>query len=537
MPNRQVFRTEKTGRGVTKATGKTSEGIRAYEVHPEQTLAELACVGTFNNTFYNSAESQLDTLLTLGAEVSDEYLARLAVYSRKMGFMKDMPVAMLALLSTRNTNLFNKVFHKVVDNVRMIRGFVQVMRSGAVGRKSLGTAPKKRVQEAIQRLKPFMLLDGSVGNDPSLADVIKMVHPKPISTEYMTAKEMEAAFAWIIGKEVAFDNLPRNFQAYEDFKKGTTKEVPHVNFRLIDGLPTMSEQYWRELGYTMNWTTLRMNLNTLNRHNAFDDKVLVKHAAKILSDPDLVHASRCFPYQIKTAYDTTKTQIPQEVSNALQDALDASIDNVPTMPGRILICIDISGSMDCSVGGGGKDYGITGNASKTTCMDIAGLFGAAIFKKNADTVVKAFSDRLYDVNLNPRDSVATITDMICGSGSHGGTNLSAGVAWALNNNEKFDAILFFSDMEANISESGYVRYGATRTASLLQEYRHRVNRGVKVVLCNLAANKGFSQLDGNVDRNVLQIAGFSDQVFNIIHSFLENNEPGHWVSVINNIQI
>lgn len=541
MPNRQVFRTNRTGRRVTRATGQTSEGIKAYAIHPEQALAELACVGTFRNTYYDKADVQIQTLIELSGEVSDEFLARLAIYSREKGHMKDMPAAILAVLATRNTELFNRIFHRVIDNVRMIRGFVQIMRSGAVGRKSLGSAPKKRVQEAIQRLKPFLLLNGSVGKDPSLADVIKMVHPKPITTNHMSKDEMKNAFAWIIGKEWDYDHLPRIFQEYEAFKESSDYEAPRVNFRLIDGLPTMTDEHWRDLGYSMNWTTLRMNLRTLARHGVMDD-ALATHAAKVLADRDNVQKSKCFPYQIKTAYDMTRNELPQKVTNALQDALDIAVENVPALPGRVLVLVDISGSMTCSVGGGGGDwswgyYDKSGHSSKTTCMDAACLFGAVVFKQNEDAVVKAFATHLYHPRLNPRDSVASITDKIQKSGQSSGTNFSAGMQWALQNREKFDAVVWFSDMQANLSERAYDDYRGTSTAHLIDQYRNKINRDVKIITCNLAANRGFSQVDGEVDPNVLQIAGFSDRVFEVVSSFLEAHEPGHWVKVVESIEI
>ncbi len=49
------------------------------------------------------AEEQLATLLTLVNQVDDNvFLAKLAVYSRERAFMKDMPAALLLVLSKRD---------------------------------------------------------------------------------------------------------------------------------------------------------------------------------------------------------------------------------------------------------------------------------------------------------------------------------------------------------------------------------------------------------------------------------------------------
>lgn len=61
--------------------------------------------------------------------------------------MKDLPALLLAVLSVKDPGLMAKVFERVVDSPKMLRNFVQIMRSGAVGRKSLGSLPKRLVEQ------------------------------------------------------------------------------------------------------------------------------------------------------------------------------------------------------------------------------------------------------------------------------------------------------------------------------------------------------------------------------------------------------
>src|SRR3989442_1548012 len=76
-------------------------------------------------------------------------------------------------------SLLGRVFDRVLDDGRMLRNFVQIVRSGVTGRKSLGTLPKRLVQLWLATHGDEAVFRASVGNDPSLADVIKMVHPRP----------------------------------------------------------------------------------------------------------------------------------------------------------------------------------------------------------------------------------------------------------------------------------------------------------------------------------------------------------------------
>ena len=65
----------------------------------------------------------------------------------------------------------DRVFDRVIDSPRMLRNFVQIVRSGATGRKSLGSVPKRCVQRWLDQRTDAALFAASVGNAPSLADV------------------------------------------------------------------------------------------------------------------------------------------------------------------------------------------------------------------------------------------------------------------------------------------------------------------------------------------------------------------------------
>lgn len=77
--------------------------------------------------------------MELCAAVDAEFIAKTAVFSRERGFMKDIPALLCAVLSVKNRALLDAIFPRVIDNAKMLRNFVQIMRSGAVGRKSLGS--------------------------------------------------------------------------------------------------------------------------------------------------------------------------------------------------------------------------------------------------------------------------------------------------------------------------------------------------------------------------------------------------------------
>lgn len=146
MANFQLFQSFR-GKNLPTANTVNSEGARAYAYPSKHQLAQYAATGCLNRTFYASAETQLETVLALCQEVEPAFIAKTALYCRKQGHMKDMPALLTAVLSVRGREYFPAVFTRVIDNGKMLRTFVQIMRSGVVGRKSLGTRPKQLVQQ------------------------------------------------------------------------------------------------------------------------------------------------------------------------------------------------------------------------------------------------------------------------------------------------------------------------------------------------------------------------------------------------------
>jgi 60 kDa SS-A/Ro ribonucleoprotein len=152
---------------------------RAYAFSPEHALAQYAVTGTFHQTYYASEVEQLQKVLDLASKVDPAFVARTAIYCREKGLMKDMPAFLTAFLAARDTRLFASVFPRVIDNGKMLRNFVQIIRSGVVGRKSFGSAPKRLARAWFQSRTPETIFRQSLGNDPSIKDVIKMIRPSP----------------------------------------------------------------------------------------------------------------------------------------------------------------------------------------------------------------------------------------------------------------------------------------------------------------------------------------------------------------------
>ena len=71
--------------------------------------------------------------------------------------------------------------------------------------------------------------------------------------------------------------------------------------------------------------------------------------------------------------------VPLTVQAALETALELRSRNVPEVPGRVVVCPDVSGSMSSPVTGYRK-----GASSKVRCIDVAALVAAAVLRRNPE---------------------------------------------------------------------------------------------------------------------------------------------------------
>ncbi|MFN0123773.1 MAG: vWA domain-containing protein [Blastocatellia bacterium] len=519
MANKQLFQTT-PGALAPQADARNNHGARAYAFTAKHELAQYAATGCLNATFYAGAEEQLARVLELCADprVTPEFIARTAVYSRTRGYMKDMPALMTAILSVRDIDLFKMVFPRVIDNGRMLRNFVQVMRSGVTGRKSMGTLPRRMIREWFDTRTDEAVFQASVGNDPSFADIVRMVHPAPGTAS------REALFGWMLGRDHDADALPGVVRQFEQYKTGAIGELPQVPFQMLTAL-NLGTPEWTAIARNASWQTTRMNLNTFARHGVFAEPGMARLIAARLRDAGEVRGARAFPYQLLSAYNNVDEKVPAIVREALQDAMEIAIDNVPAFAGTVFVCPDVSGSMQSPVTGQRR-----GAASKVRCIDVAALVAAAVLRNNRAAEVIPFEHDVVKLSLNPRDSVMTNARKLASIGG-GGTNCSAPLRMLNERRAKGDLVIFVSDNESWVDAG---RGRGTATMHEWMQFRRR-NPEARLVCIDI---QPYGTTQAKERPEILNVGGFSDQVFDVIAEFAAGRMGAdHWVSVIENVSL
>ncbi len=511
MANKGLFASA-VARLLPRVDAVNREGAAAYAYGPEAKLAQLAVTGTLADSFYAGADQHLDEALAAARACDPTFVARAAVYARRSGAMKDMPALLAAYLTVADPDLAVPVFGRVIDTGRMLRSYVQILRSGQVGRTSLGSRPKRLVTQWLERASMRDLMAAATGKAPSLADIVRMVHPKPADAT------RRAFYGWLIGKPYDLAALPAEIAAFEAWKRDTTLPLPPVPFEWLTAFPLTAVQ-WGELATRMGWQALRINLNTLARNGAFGVAGVTEAVAARLAEP----APGVLPYQLLVALRSVGDGVPLAVQAALEMALEASLDKVPLIAGSVVVCPDVSGSMQSPVTGYRK-----GATTTVRCVDVAALVASAMLRTNCRARVMPFEVDVLDLALDPHARLAVNAARLAAVGG-GGTTVSAPLARLNRERASVDLVVIVSDNESWVDAT---RHGATATMREWEQLKRR-NPNARLVCVDIQPH-GTTQATGRPE--ILNVGGFSDAVFDTIARFALG-QTRDWVEMVNETEV
>jgi len=515
----------------------------AYAMAAENALAQLAVTGCFNNTFYVTAETQLEQVLDLASKSDSEFVAKLAVYAHTTGYMKDMPAALVAFLAGKNPALASRIFPRVISNGKMIRNFAQMIRSGKFGRKNLSSQSLRRmVAQWFNSRTDEQIFFNSIGNNPSLGDVVKMGRVRP------TSKQRSALYAHLAGKTkgsfqgedfVTAESLPALVAAYEAFRVSPVGEIPNAPFEMLLGLQ-LSPDDWKAVATKATWTQTFKSLNTFQRQGIFSDPKMVKMVAEKLANKALIEKAKVFPYQIMMAHkavtdrsstfrakEETLDQCPTLIVEALEQALELATLNVPSFEGlRVVICPDVSGSMSSAAVSGSRK----GSTSQVRCIEVAALIASSLLRNNPQAQVIPFEGNVVDLKLSAKNKVLHNSKLLSSVGG-GSTNCAAPLELLNAESAQVDVVIFISDYESWTGYGGvFNQTPMTRQWEVLKAR----NPNAKLVCLDLTPNN-TSQVGTRPD--TFAIGGFTDQVFSMVNDFVTDTGKNQWLDVINQVEI
>ena len=243
--------------------------------------------------------------------------------------------------------------------------------------------------------------------------------------------------------------------------------------------------------------------NCLRNLRNFDEAGMSDEAASQvaarLADPGQVARSRQFPFRFLSAYEAAPSL---RWGHALDQALQASLSNLPALPGRSLILIDTSASMT---------GGAISARSKVTPAKAAAVFGVALGAKGEQVDVVGFADGTFRHDVPRGASVIREVDRFLGRiGEVGhGTDI---VGSLRRSYQRHDRVFIISDMQ---TMSGYHGKGVSDV----------VPAHVPIYGFNLGGYQQAAYATGKACRH--EFGGLTDATFRMV-PLLEAGQNATW---------
>jgi 60 kDa SS-A/Ro ribonucleoprotein len=369
-------------------------------------------------------------------------------------------------------------------------------------------------------------------------DLLRLAHPagnvSAGNPSLEVSSEHAALFEWIV-RGTATDGLP---PIVEGFIAAQAAETPKRAAELVREyrLPRealrpehlTSPDVWAALLDDMPMTALIRNLATMTRvgvigpGSAGTAKVIAQ-----LGDTERIRKARVHPIAMLAALRTYGAghgargrgvwNPVREVIDALDAAFYTAFENVEPTGKRLLLALDVSGSML-----GGQVAGVPRltprdasaalalvTAATESRYEIVGFFaGDGGFRKRGARRFPGFADGLTPLQVSPRqrldDAVKTVSEL-----PFGGTDCALPMLYAQALEREVDTFVIYTDSETWA--------GDIHPAQALRDYRHASGIDARLVVVGMVSN-GFSIADP-ADPGMLDVVGFDTATPQLIADF------------------
>lgn len=440
-------------------------GGPGYTRPDEEAYLQMLMTNVLGNTFYQSRERQImDSLSMHEAAVVGfpEFMAKAAVYARNKGYMRTQPAMAMAFLAREKSPFFPVYFEQAVltpSDLFDFMGFYIYLTKNSFG----GRWFKRAVGNWLARkLNPFWVVKyGGVRDGKyNLRNIMIGTHPKGINAELseyiIRGTTPESEEMAVIKEFEALKNAKNEDEACAIAKRG---KLPHeVVSTFTDRYPAL----WSAIAGHMPIQALMMSLTSLAKKGALSDADNIAYVKSVFSSKERVEKSKLLPFQLINAYDAVLGSGCEDwVLDALRDAVDLSVQNIPDNMSKTVVALDVSGSM------------------RGNYLRIGSVIGMALARKSTGCTFYTFGSDLKKERVSERDSILTQAEAIRTRGNTS-TNLpvEAMIADYRQSGKVADTLILITDDEQN---NGRPFYDAVK------EYRDIANKNLKLFLVDIGS--------------------------------------------------
>lgn len=381
----------RTNKPLKSAPLRTHEGAPAVRINAYNQLRRsvLSCL-LWEKQFYEDGEQIADRIVAVAKDVPKEQVAALAVEARTVFGLRHAPLMLLLDLIRRGGPGVAEAIRDTISRPDEMTELLALYFRG--GRIPLSAQMKRGLAMAFDKFNEYSLAKFDQPGAVRMRDVLFLCHAKGGSVE------RDALYLRLANKALATPDT------WEVALSGGADKKETFERLIREG----------KLGY------LALLRNLRNMVDAGVDLDLVKDAIVARKGAKMV-----FPFRY-----TAAARAAPQLEPALDQALIAAVADGVRLPGKTIILVDVSGSMDVKLSA----------KSDMTRMDAAATLASVI---NGDVRVFSFSTQTKEVP--PRRGMAGV-DAIIKSQHHGGTELGSAVRYA--NSQPHDRLIVITDEQS-----------------------------------------------------------------------------------------
>lgn len=512
---------------------KNEAGGYAWPVTDMTRLERFLCIGTESGTYYTdrltltkeNAEATIRAIKTNGQEA-----VRLIRHWSETGRAPRNSPALFALAlasaddyADRETRALAfeglpavartlSFLYEYTEYVSSFRGWGRGLRNGV----SAWFEAKSDDDLLFQALKYRQR------NGWSVRDLLRSAHPLAANADRQAVYDYLAHGATSAGVQARISAREGGWGrvwAYERVRQA--KNLDEVlglvrDYRLSwEMVPTEyhgNPEFWRAVLPQLPPNALLRNLARLTANGTFAPLASdVDIAVAKLTNKELLTNGRVHPMNVLTTLKhyslgrssgkSAITWVPNpRIMAALDAAYYAAFASAPPLDQRVLVAVDVSGSMTHS-----QVLGTPNMTAAEAAAAIAMLFLRTA--KNAHPI--GFDQKIYDLNISARSSMREVLDRISNL-SGNGTDCALPMVWARQANVRADAFVLVTD--------GQTWAGNIHPAHALQEYRRATGIPAKLFVIYTAATA--TSLADPKDGGSAVASGFDARLPLVVNAFL-----------------
>ncbi len=370
-------------------------------------------------------------------------------------------------------------------------------------------------------------------------DVLRLAHPNPVNDvqgavyQWITHRnddETPEALAWRMADTAPEHDAMAFIWAFERAQHvETVAEVIQLiqDYDLPrEAIPTQflkDTQIWEALLVKMPMTAMIRNLGNMTKNGLLTvGSDATKTVVTRLKDVGRLRKARVHPIAVLSALRVYaggyslkgggrynmyhRPSGPQDwqpvpaIIDALDTAFNLSFMNVQPTNQRMMLALDVSGSMTM-----GMLAGVVG----LTPRDGSAAMAMTTARTEPDYMFTAFSTEMIPLNITARMRLDKVVDTISGL-PFGGTDCAQPMLYAMKNKLDIDTFVVYTDSE---TWAGHIH-----PTQALRQYRDKTGIPAKLIVVGMVSN-GFTIADPN-DRGMLDVVGFDTATPNIMSEFM-----------------